>query len=150
MKSLIKKILKEETLSQTLKNQIKEFGWEDTAELVNGPKNLAKLGFSNKPMEFLNVFNDLDVVRSEQDKEYILFRVSKGNNIMLLHESSTVLYVSYSKVKSFLESGFNMDNKSIRKLINVWMSKNHSEFVPSLFTSFDIRFPTMDWIDTVV
>jgi hypothetical protein len=146
----MKLIITESQNKEVLKSMVKKIGWKTVSDLLGGPKVLAEVVFNNDPMEYLNVFNGLDVVRSEQDKEYILFRVSKGNNIMLLHESSTVLYVSYSKVKSFLESGFNMDNKSIRKLINVWMSKNHSEFVPSLFTSFDIRFPTMDWIDTVV
>jgi hypothetical protein len=146
----MKLIITENQNKEVLKSMVKKIGWKTVSDLLGGPKVLAEVVFNNDPMEYLNVFNGLDVVRSEQDKEYILFRVSKGNNIMLLHESSTVLYVSYSKVKSFLESGFNMDNKSIRKLINVWMSKNHSEFVPSLFTSFDIRFPTMAWIDTVV
>jgi len=40
MKHIIKKILKEESLKQTLKQQVKEFGWKGTAELVNGSKNL--------------------------------------------------------------------------------------------------------------
>ena len=34
MKNIIRKILKEESLKQTLKDQIKEFGWKDAAELV--------------------------------------------------------------------------------------------------------------------
>ncbi len=40
MKSLIKKILKEETLANTLLDRIKQDGWNETAELVGGVENL--------------------------------------------------------------------------------------------------------------
>jgi len=40
MKQLIRKILKEESLKQTLLDQIKQDGWLETAELVGGPENL--------------------------------------------------------------------------------------------------------------
>ena len=33
MKQLIKKILKEESLKHNLKQQIKDYGWEETAEM---------------------------------------------------------------------------------------------------------------------
>jgi hypothetical protein len=98
----MKLIITESQNKEVLKSMVKKIGWKTVSDLLGGPKVLAEVVFNNDPMEYLNVFNGLDVVRSEQDKEYILFRVSKGNNIMLLHESSTVLYVSYSKVKSFL------------------------------------------------
>lgn len=48
MKQLIKKILKEESLSITLLNRIKDDGWADTAELVGGAKNLFDIIDHNK------------------------------------------------------------------------------------------------------
>jgi hypothetical protein len=83
MKHIIKKILKEESLKQTLKQQVKGFGWKDTAELVGGTENLVKLGFNNNPMEFLNMFNDLDVVQSEENPNWTLFRYKKYENSTL-------------------------------------------------------------------
>jgi len=146
----MKVIITENQKNDLLRNLILTQGWEIASSIVGGPHVLAEMVFNNKPMEFLNLYKGVEVVRSEQDKDGILFRVSKGDNIMVLHEPSTVLYVSHSKIKSFLDLGFNMDNNSIRKLINLWMSKNHNEFVPSLFTSFDVRFPVMPWINTVL
>ena len=48
MKQLIKKILKEESLSITLLKRIKDDGWADTAELVGGTKNLLDIIGNNK------------------------------------------------------------------------------------------------------
>ena len=77
MKQLIKKILKEESLKQNLRQQVKDYGWKDTAEMINGPEELAKLAFDNDPMEFLHMFDDLDVVQSEINPNRTLYRYEK-------------------------------------------------------------------------
>ena len=73
MKQLIKKILiQEESLKHNLRQQVKDYGWKDTAEMINGPEELAKLAFNNDPMEFLHMFDDLDVVQSDKKKNFTL------------------------------------------------------------------------------
>jgi len=106
MKQLIKKILKEESLKQSLKDQVKEFGWKDTAELVNGPEQLVELAFNNDPIEFLNMFNNLDVVQSEENRDFILLRYEKGNNMMIYDRKNGIVYLNYGVIWSFLRRRF--------------------------------------------
>jgi hypothetical protein len=121
MKNTIKKILKEESLKQTLKQQVKVFGWKDTAELVGGTENLIKLGFNNYPMEFLHLFNDLDVVQSVEDEDWTLFRYKKGNNLMVYDGKTEYVYVNYEQIWSFLKDGFSLDLSEIKDIIKIWL-----------------------------
>ena len=64
MKQLIKKILKEESLSITLLKRIKDDGWADTADLVGGAKNLLDIIGNNKENVItflLSHYNDLHI-----------------------------------------------------------------------------------------
>ena len=67
-------LLLESKLEQNLKQQIKNFGIKDTAELVNGFDNLMEILNINSPMDFLHLFDDLDQVQSEIDPDWTLFR----------------------------------------------------------------------------
>ena len=84
MKELIRKILKEEKLSKqdVLKKQVLKHGWESVANMI-GFDNLYKIGFNNDPMEFLNLFNNLEVVQSGEKPDWTLYRFEKGNNMMI-------------------------------------------------------------------
>ena len=126
MKHLIKKILKEESLKQTLKDQIKEFGWQDAAELVNGPEQLAELAFDNNPMEFLNMFNNLDVVQSEEKPDWTLFRYEKGNNMMIYNRKNGIVYIDYDDIWSFLEEGFGLKYDEIQELTKDWLGETYN------------------------
>ena len=62
MKQLIRKILKEESLKQTLLDQIKKDGWLETAELVGGPENLISVIGKDSIMDMLiSCFKNLKV-----------------------------------------------------------------------------------------
>jgi hypothetical protein len=121
MEKLIKKILKEESLKQNLKQQVKAFGFEETAELVGGTENLVKLGFNNNPVEFLHLFNDLDVVQSVEDEDWTLFRYKKGNNLMVYDGKTEYVYVNYEQIWSFLKDGFSLDLSEIKDIIKIWL-----------------------------
>ena len=126
MKNLIKKILKEESLKQSLKDQVKEFGWQDTAELVNGPEQLAELAFNNDPMEFLNTFNNLDVVQSEEKADWTLFRYEKGNNMMVYDRKSGYIYINYYTIWSFLEEGFGFNYIETPEVTKDWLGETYN------------------------
>jgi hypothetical protein len=123
MKHIIKKILKEESLKQTLKQQVKEFGFKDIAELVGGAENLVKLGFNNDPMEFLNMFNDLDVVQSEEMEDWTLFRYRKHKNLMVYDRENDEVYVNHYKIWLFLEDGFGLTYDETQSLIETWLDE---------------------------
>ena len=123
MKHIIKKILKEESLKQTLKQQVKEFGFKDTAELVGGAENLIKLGFNNDPMEFLNLFNDLDVVQSEEKQDWTLFRYKKHENLMIYDRKNEIVYINYYEIWSVLEDKFGLKYSETQRLTKIWLDE---------------------------
>ena len=123
MKQLIKKILKEESLKQDLKQSVKNFGWESTANLVGGSEDLANLAFNNDPMEFLNMYNDLDVVQSKEKPNWSLFRYEKRNNLMVYDRKNKDVFISYNDIWSFLYAGFGFNYGETQQLTKRWLSE---------------------------
>ena len=126
MKHIIKKILKEESLKQNLKQQIKDYGWKDTAEMVNGPKELAELAFDNDPMEFLHMFDDMDIFQSKTEKDWTLFRYEKGHNLMVYVRKNGEVYLSYSDIWSFLRVGFGLKSSETQELTTRWVDEAYN------------------------
>jgi hypothetical protein len=109
----------QESIKIELQSMVKDIGWELTAKIVNGPKKLAKLAFNNGPMEFLNLFNDLDVVQSKKNPNSTLFKYKKGNNVMVLLGGN--VNIDYNKIWSFLGEGFGLDFYETKKLTELWL-----------------------------
>jgi hypothetical protein len=119
--NIVKRVIKENAAKDSLIDMIKEEGWRSTSELVGGYKNLSKLAFDNNPMEFLNLFNDMDVVKSEKVPNWTLYRYEKGNNIIIYNRKNGNTYVNYYKIWEFLEKGFGLDFDEIQELTNEWL-----------------------------
>ena len=64
--NIVKRVIKENAAKDSLIDMIKDEGWQSAAELVGGVENLKKLVGAETPMDFLNIFTDLDVVQSEK------------------------------------------------------------------------------------
>jgi hypothetical protein len=111
----------QESIKIELQSMVKNIGWELTAKIVNGPKNLIKLAFNNNPMEFLNLFNDLNVVQSREEFYWSLFRYKKRNNLMIYDRKNNSLNVSKKIFWSFLEEGFGLNHSKIRELMWIWL-----------------------------
>jgi hypothetical protein len=126
MKELIRNILKEESLKHNLKQQIKDYGWRDTAEMVNGSEELAKLAFDNDPMEFLHMFDDMDVVQSESDINLTLYRYEKGHNLMIYDRKNKYVYIDYSDIWLFLEDGFGLNYSEIQAFTTRWVDESYN------------------------
>jgi hypothetical protein len=118
MKNTIKKILKEESLKQNLKQQVKEFGWKGTAELVNGSENLLELMHINNPMDFLNLYNDLDVFDSEK---FILFGRRENEELITYYKTHKDVYIDYNQIWIVLEEGFGLRYDETQSLIETWL-----------------------------
>jgi hypothetical protein len=102
-----------------LQNIIKDDGWETAAKFVGGIDNLKKLVGIKTPMEFLNLFNDLDVVQSKKNPDSTLFKDKNGNNLMV-HNNSNV-NIDYNNIWSFLGEGFGLDFYETKKLTELWL-----------------------------
>ena len=116
-------LLIENKKNQFLFDIIKEDGWESAAELVGGVENLKNLTGIGTPMDFLNIFTDLDVVQSEEKPDWELYRYEKGNNMMIYDRKNDYVFINYYKIWSFLEKGFDLKYSEIQQLTKEWLSE---------------------------
>ena len=102
-----------------LQNIIKDDGWETASNFVGGINNLKKLVGIEDPMDFLNMFNDLDVVQSKKNN-ITCFKDKNGNNLMV-HNNGNV-YIDFNKIWLFLFECFGLDFYQTKKLTELWLS----------------------------
>ena len=106
------------SIKHKLQNMVKDLGWEKTSIAVGGPKNLAKLAFDNNPYEFLNLFNDMDIIKDNGHKYY---KTKKGENVMLFIPKTKKLYIKKDFV-SFIKEGFGYSYYNIYELTKDWVN----------------------------
>ena len=139
MKHIIKKILKEENLKQILKQQVKDYGIKDAAELVGGVDELFSIMNFESPMEFLHIFDGMEVVQSEERPDWTLFRYKPKNNLIVYDRKNKTVYISYYDIWSVLEDRFGLNYTEAQKLTKKWLSEVYNlrrittfDFHPSL------------------
>jgi hypothetical protein len=113
----------QDSIKTKLQKMVKQLGWEKASVAVGGPENLAKLGFNNDPFEFLNLFNDLNIVQSEKREEWTLFRHKKHNNLMVYDRKNEYVYINYNEIWSFLKFGFGLKLQEIQGLTKEWLGE---------------------------
>ena len=119
---IVKKVIKENSLRQDLIQQIKEDGWKSTSELVGGYENLKKLVGFKTPMDFLHLFDDLNVINSEEKPYLTLFRYEIGNKLMVYNSVNNVVYINFNKIWRGLEIVFfELNDFEIQELTQEWL-----------------------------
>ena len=119
---IVKKVIKENSLRQDLIQQIKEDGWKSASELVGGYENLKKLVGFKTPMDFLHLFDDLNVINSEEKPYLTLFRYEIGNKLMVYNSVNNVVYINYNKIWRGLEIVFfELNDFEIQELTQEWL-----------------------------
>jgi hypothetical protein len=119
----------QDSIKTKLQKMVKKLGWEKASVAVGGLENLAKLGFNNDPFEFLKLFNDLDVVQSEEKENWTLFRYKKHNNLMVYDRKNEYVYINYDEIwsflksRSFLKSSFGLGYQEIQELTKEWLGE---------------------------
>lgn len=121
--NIVKRVIRENTSKDSLIDMIKEEGVKSASELVGGSKNLMKILKIDTPMDYLNLFNDLDVVQSEKNPDWDLFRYVKGNNMFIYDKENGYAYSNYDDIWSFLENNFGLKFSEIRGLIKDWLGE---------------------------
>jgi len=120
--NIVKKVIKENSLRQDLIQQIKEDGWKSASELVGGYENLKKLVGFKTPMDFLHLFDDLNVVQSEENPDWTLFKYEKRNKLMVYNRKSDIVYINYNKIWRGLEIVFfELNDFEIQELTQEWL-----------------------------
>ena len=118
-----KNVLFENKRNEVLIDTIKYEGWESAADMVGGSENLKTLVEIKTPIDFLNIFTDLDVVQSEENPDWELYRYEKGNNMMIYDRKNDYVFIDYHKIWSFLEKVFGLNYFEIQQLTEEWLSE---------------------------
>ena len=121
--NIVKKVIKENDAKDSLIDMIKEDGWEETSELVGGSENLKKLVGIKTPMDFLHLFDDLNVVQSEETPDWTLFKYEKRTKLMVYNRLRNIVYINYYKFWRVLEYGFYLNDSEINELIQEWLNE---------------------------
>ena len=108
--------------------------------LGNSDENFCKVFNIKTPMDYLHLFDDLDVVQSQKDKNLTLFRYQEGENFMILDETleNKRIFVSYVNLVWFLEKTFELDySNECGNVITKWLeeSYNITDAEPILYTT---------------
>ena len=123
MKQLIRKILKEESAKQILIDEIKHGGLKNTIKLVGDIDNIIKVLNIDTPMDFLHIFNDLDVVKSKEKPDWTLFRYEPKKNLMVYTSKSKKLHINYHEIWNVLEYLTKNNYSEILQLLQNWLSE---------------------------
>jgi len=80
----------------------------------------------NSPIDFLNLFNDMDVVQSGEDSKYTLFRYKPKHNLMVYDMENSEFYIHYYEIWEVLEEYFNLKFSESQELTKEWLSKAYN------------------------
>lgn len=117
----MKYIITESQKDTLLINSIKEYGIDYTSNMVGGIDALINFLNIKSPIEFLYLYNDLNVVKSEDRPEIMLFRYQKGKNLMTFNTDRSNIVSVNDKIWSILENEFELGDDEIREVIGEWL-----------------------------
>jgi hypothetical protein len=116
---------------------VKKYGIEKCKQIF-GDKVLFTIGFNNDPMEFLNLYNDLDVVQSIEKKNWTLFRYEKGKNLMIYDRKNRIVYIDYEQIWLVFRNDFGLSFDEIKEIVSIWivgvigLFQNPKKVIPSM------------------
>ena len=118
------KLIKENiSLKEKLKELMKKTGFKSVVKIVGSLDNLFKIFDIKEPMDFLNIFNDLETVQSEERQDWTLYRYKKGHNIMIYNRKDEVVYINYYEIWSVLEGKFGLNYSETQELTKRWLDE---------------------------
>jgi hypothetical protein len=127
--NIVKGVIKENDLKNSLIDMIRDEGWQSASELVGGPKNLTRLIFNNNPIDYL-YFIDEDSKKVKNDKGYYFFKDGNGmNNLMIYTPKTSTLFINKKMVWEFIALGFSLDYVEIQELIRKWFKETYNKDV---------------------
>ena len=118
------KLIKENiSLKERLSGLIKSVGFESVTKIVGSLDKTFEIFDIKNPMDFLNLFNDLESVQSEEYEDYVLYRYKKGYNFMIYDRKNEFVYINYPRIWSVLEGKFGLDYSETQELTKVWLDE---------------------------
>jgi hypothetical protein len=129
------KIIISENKVKTIKRLIKRQGVENVVQLMGGWKTFSEVLEFKNPMDFLHLFDDLEVVQSEEKPDLLLFRYEKGNNIMLYRKSNEDIFVNSREIYKIMDEKFSLIFPVFVRLIESWVDKVYNLKVGNVYTA---------------
>jgi hypothetical protein len=118
------KLIKENiSLKEKLLGLIKKVGFESVTKIVGSLDKTFEIFDIKEPMDFLNLFNDLDVVQSEEQENWTLYRYKKGYNFMIYNRENDYVYINYDEIWSFLRDKFGLNYDETQELTQRWLDE---------------------------
>jgi len=125
MKSLIKKILKEETSGETkLRNLVKKLGWKKASLAVGNPKKLAEIAYHNNPYEFLDTFNNLRMEKDEENDNLYFFD-EDGKKLIYIEPKIKHAFFDHGTMWDFVEKGFDVEHFRAQNIFYQWLKQTY-------------------------
>jgi hypothetical protein len=118
------KLIKENiSLKEKLLGLIKKVGFESVVKIVGSLDKTFEIFDIKEPMDFLNIFNNLESVQSEEYGDYMLYRYKKRHNFMIYDRKNGYVYINYDEIWSVLEDKFGLNYGEIQELTRVWLDE---------------------------
>lgn len=122
----MKILINENKLLGGIKSMIKKLGIQSAIDFVGGWETFCVITNINSPMDFLHLFDDLDVVQSEEVENWSLFRYEKGKNLMIYDRKNGSVYINYYEIWSFLESKFVLKYSETQRITQEWLGEAYN------------------------
>ena len=114
----IRRILREESLKQSLLQMIKDTGVKSTIKYVDGNSNLLNMLQVKTPMQFLDLYNNMEV-RKLKSTQWVY---SSGNrNVMIFNNRKKEIIIDYHELRQPILDGFNISINELRELVIAWL-----------------------------
>jgi hypothetical protein len=110
-------------LKEKLKDLIKNVGFKSTIRVVGSLDKTFEIFDIKEPMDFLNLFNDLESVQSEERENWTLYRYKKGHNFMIYDRKNEVVYINYYEIWSVLEDKIGLNYSETQELTARWLDE---------------------------
>jgi hypothetical protein len=127
------KIIITENKVERLKDLIKTNGVKQVIDLMGGFDTFCKVMNIEGFMDFLHLFDDMEVVQSEEKEHWTLFRYKKGNNLMIYDRKSKEVYFNYDEIWSFLEDKFDLTTPVVQAVTKKWLGEVYNLSVSTTF-----------------
>jgi len=127
-----------ESKVDVLVDMIKEKGWGPTSNLVGGNNNLKKLSGIVEPIDFLNLFNDLNVDMNDNNTRGILTNNEGDRVISISFNSKGKVFASVdTSIWGPLSFNFLFNNAEVANLVRQWLKDVYGIKV---FMSYQVTF----------
>jgi hypothetical protein len=110
-------------LKEKLKDLIKKVGFESVTKIVGSLDKTFEIFDIKEPIDFLNLFNDLESVQSEEQENLKLYRHKKYHNFIINNKKNDYVYINYDEIWSVLEDKFGLNYFEIQELTKRWLDE---------------------------